>query len=306
MSEATELADLYSAIEESARLLDVPYAQDKVRSVLTAYEEVLANTPIAFRMGTGQRYSNDVDWRFPVPTDGVDPYTTALAHGLLESTDHPIASLFLEVAERCETTFYGVDFGAATGLKKLYLAFPADDMEPLSTLLDLPSMPRSVAENYDFFVRHGMDGKQMPMFSMDYRHRTVNLYFNALSPETLAPQSVRSIFRDLELPEPSEQLLKLSGRAFGFYATLGWDSPKIERSAFSILVKDPADLPVPMEPEIEKFLAGIRRQAADDKFLYYVAMSSTGEEIYKFQSYYQFQPWLNPMLQSDSDEGQGS
>jgi hypothetical protein len=110
---------------------------------------------------------------------------------------------------------------------------------------------------------------------MDYRHRTVNLYFDALSPETLEPDSVRSILRDLELPEPSERLLTLSRRAFGFYATLGWDSPKIERSAFSILIKDPADLPVPVEPEIEKFLASMRRRAADDKFLYYVAMSST-------------------------------
>lgn len=306
MSETTDLADLYSTIEESARLLDVPYAQDKVRSVVTAYEEALATAPIAFRMGTGQRYSSDVDWRFPVPTNGVDPYTTALAHGLLESTDHPISSLFLEVAERCKTTFYGVDFGAASGLKKLYLAFPADDMEPLSTILDLPSMPRSVKDNYDFFVRHGMDGSQMPMFSLDYRHHTVNLYFTALRPETLETESVRSIFRDLGLPEPSGRLLKLSRQAFGFYATLGWDSPRIERSAFSILIKDPAELPVPMEPEIERFLASMRRRANDEKFLYYVAMSSTGEEIYKFQSYYQFQPWLNPMLQSDSGEGQGS
>lgn len=306
MTGNTELANLYSAIEESARVLEVPYAHDKVRSVLTAYEEALPGAPIAFRMGTGARYSSDVDWRFPVPTSGVDPYTTALAQGLLESTDHPIASLFLEVAERCNVSFYGVDFGVATGLKKLYLAFPPEDMEPLSALLDLPSMPPSVAENYDFFVRHGLDGKQMPMFSLDYRHRTVNLYFNQLTPETLAPDSVRAIFRDLELPEPSEQLLKLSERAFGFYCTLGWDSSKIERSAFSILAKDPSDLPVPMEPKIEKFLAGVRRQAADDKFLYYVAMSSSGEEIYKFQSYYQFKSWLNPLLESGPEEDQNS
>lgn len=305
MSETTELADLYAAIEESARLLKVPYSHEKVRSILAPYQEVLPDTSIAFRMGTSQRYSGDVDWRFSVPADGVDPYTTAVADGLIEHTDHPISSLFGEVAQRCTASFYGVDFGAAGELKKLYVAFPPDDMEPLSTLLDLPSMPRSVADNYEFFARHGMDGKQMPMFGIDYRDRTVNLYFSGLSAGTLAPHSTRSIFRDLELPEPSEQLLKLAAKAFGFYATVGWDSPKVERSAFSLVATDPADLPVPMAPEIADFLAGVRRQAAEDTFLYYVAMSATGEEIYKFQAYYRFKPWLNPMLRSGSAE-QGS
>lgn len=301
MSETSELTELYSAIEESARLFEVPYSHDNVRSILTAYEDAIPNSSIAFRMGTGKRYSSDVDWRFTVPPGDVNPYTVALAHGLIEGTDHPIFSLLLEVAEQCDVKFYGIDFGAAGGLKKMYVAFPPEDMLRLSTLLDLPSMPRSVAENYDFFARHGMDGKQIPTLSIDYRHRTVNLYFNGLPTER---NSVRSILRDLELPEPSEQLLTLSERAIGAYATLGWDSSKIERFAFSIVAEDPSDLPVPMEPEIEKFLTGIRHRAADDKFFYYVAMASSGEEIYKIQSYYRFKAWLNPMLQSDSAESQ--
>ncbi|MEU0523197.1 aromatic prenyltransferase [Streptomyces niveus] len=299
MSMTSELADLCSAIEESARVLEVPFSHDKVRSVLTAYEDALPDAPIAFRMGTGRRCSSDVDWRFSVPEGDVDPYTLALAHGLVEPTDHPVFSLFLEVAERCQVSFYGVDFGAVGGFKKMYMAFPPDDMEPLSALLDLPSMPPSVAQNHDFFVRHGMDGKQMPMFGIDYRHRTVNLYFAGFPTET---DRVRSIFRDLQLPEPSDQLLKLSKRAIAAYTTLSWDSPKIERFAFSVVANDPSDLPVPMDPEIEKFLAGMPRGADDDKFLYYVAVSSTGEEIYKFQSYYRFKSWLNPMPASASGE----
>jgi len=304
MSEAMELADLYSAIEKSARVLGVPYAHDKVRAVLTAYEDAVPHSPIGFRMGTGQRYSKDVDWRFSVPAGGPSPYATAVEKGLIEETDHPISRLFSEVAERCRIAFFGVDFGAATGLKKLYLTFPPEDMEPLSALLDLPSIPTSVAENHGLFARHGMGGRQMPMFSIDYRHRTVNLYFTQLSPETRAPENIRSIHAAMGHPEPSERLLALAEDAFSFYATLSWDSPRVERTAFSVMAKEPADLPVPMEPGIATFLADMRSKSADDRFLYYVAQSAGGDEVYKVQSYYRFEPWLSPVLQVDGEDGQ--
>lgn len=307
MSEITELADLYSAIEESARVLEVPYSQDKVRAVVTAYEDAIPNAPIAFKIGTGQRFSGEVDWRFSVPLGDVDPYTVALAHGLLESTDHPIASLLLEAVEQCNVSSYGIDFGAASGIKKMYVVFPPDDMEHLSTLRDLPSIPAAVAENYDIFIRHGMDGKLVPTFAIDYRHRTVNLYWNFMGPHavTLAPDDVRSVLRDMELPEPSAELLKLSEQAIGAYVTLSWDSSKVERFSFTILAKDPSDLPVPMEPEIEQFQAGFRHLADDDKFLYYVAVTSGGEEVYKYAQYYRSKPFVNQMLDSDSAANKG-
>lgn len=303
MSGTTELSDLYSVIEESARMLEVPYSHEHVRSILTAYENVLPNTPIAFRVGTGQRYSGEVDWRFSVPGGEVDPYTVALAHGLLESTDHPVSSLLLEATERCgNVSSYGVDFGAATGLKKMYVVFPPDDMGHLSVLRDLPSMPSSVAANFDVFARHGMDGQVIPTFAIDYRHRTVNLYWNfaALPDGGLPPRTVRSLFQDLGLPEPSDKLVTLSSQAIGGYATLGWESSQVERFSFTLLAKDPSDLGVPMEPDIEQFWSGFRHHADDDKFLYYVAMTAGGEEVYKYAQYYRSQAFVNQMLQSDS------
>lgn len=64
MSETAELADLYSAIEGSARLLEVPCSRDKVWPVLAAYEDALPHAVIAFRVGTGERYTGDVDLAF--------------------------------------------------------------------------------------------------------------------------------------------------------------------------------------------------------------------------------------------------
>ncbi|MFG1811979.1 aromatic prenyltransferase [Streptomyces sp. NPDC049040] len=306
MSTTGELEELLSAIEESARVVEVPYAYDTVRSVLDAYREALPGAPISCRLGTGKRAPSDVDWHVQLPKGDLDPYVIALAYGLIDSTDHPVALLFLEVAERCDVCFYGIDFGAANGLKKIYAAFPPDDMEPLFTLLDLPSMPSSMAENYDFFARHGMGGKQIDLFGIDYRHRTVNLHFTGLSADTLAPESVRSIFRDMEFPEPSEGLLRLSGQAIGAYATLSWDSPKIERFAFSFMAKDPADLPVPMEPGIERFMTDIRRRAGHDTILYCAAMTPAGEEVYTFQLYYQSKPWLTSMPKAGSIDDQAA
>ncbi|MFI1097075.1 aromatic prenyltransferase [Streptomyces sp. NPDC020917] len=304
MSETTELADLYSVIEESARLLEVPYSRDKVRPILTAYQDALRSEPIAFRMGMGERYTGDVDWRFSVPVEDDEPYSVALAHGLLDSTDHPVFSLLGEATERCNVSSYGVDFGVVGGLKKMYVVFPPDDMADLAALRDLPSMPPSVAGNYDTFARHGMVGKLVPTFAIDYRDRTVNLYWNfsVLPAATLAPDGVRALFRDLGLRAPSDRMIELSKQAIGAYVTLGWDSARVERFSFTVLAKDPADLPVPMEPELRKFHADFRHHADDDTFLYYVAVSSSGEEIYKYAQYYRSKAFVNQMLQSTPGE----
>lgn len=306
MSNNAELADLYSAIEESARLLKVPYAYEKVRTVLSAYEDSLPKALIAFRMGTGDRYAGDVDWRFSLPND-IDPYAVALARDLIGTTDHPVSTLLSEVAEVCPVYQYGVDFGVAGGFKKVYAFFPTDNPGRLSELAGLPSIPHSVAGSRGFFTRHGVDVDQMNVFGIDYRHRTVNVYFSGVAPEVFAADNVRSMFRELELPEPSEHLLRLSERAFGLYATFGWDSPGIERYCLSVKASDPTELPVPMEPEIEKFLANVPREASDGGFVYHIATSSTGEALYKVQAYYKWKPWLQgQMMRTDTLERDAS
>ncbi|MFI9605457.1 aromatic prenyltransferase [Streptomyces sp. NPDC052043] len=305
MSETAASADLYSAIEASAGLLDVPCSREKVWPVLNAYEDALASAVIAFRVGTGERYTGDLDWRFSVPQH-VDPYAVALAKGLTEATDHPVGTLLADINERCPIDSYGIDFGVVGGFKKIYAFFAPDGMQRLSTLIDIPSMPISLAENFDFFARYGLDADKVNVFGIDYRHRTVNLYFGGLPAQCLEPETITAMLRDIGFPEPSEQMLKLGGQAFGIYTTLGWDSPEIERFCFSVMTPDSVSLPVPIEPKIEKFLDGVPHDSADGRFIYYAAMSATGEENFKVQSYYQWQSRMQgQMLLSDSDEQQG-
>src|SRR5215468_8574359 len=99
MPETVKAADLYSAIEESAQLLEVACSRDKVWPVLTAYKDVLAQAVIAFRVSTGARHVGELDWRFTVPK-GVDPYAIALSNGLTTETDHPVGALLSDIQGR--------------------------------------------------------------------------------------------------------------------------------------------------------------------------------------------------------------
>lgn len=303
MSETAELADLYSAIEESARLLEVPYSRDRVSPILTAYAEILPEAVIAFRVATGARYAGDVDWRFTVPRD-VDPYAIARSNGLTTMTDHPVGKLLADIHGRCLIGSYGIDFGVVGGFKKIYSFFPPDDMQAISILADIPSMPGSLSENYDFFARYGLGGHKVNTFGIDYKHKTVNVYFGALPAGCLEPKTVQSMLREIGLPDAGEQMLKLGQKAFGIYVTLSWDSSRIERFCFAVMTQDSASLPVAVEPEIEKFLRSVPHAAAGSGFVYYAGVSSTGEENYKLQSYYKWHPrMLDQMLLAESRQG---
>jgi hypothetical protein len=154
-------------------------------------------------------------------------------------------------------------------------------------------MPSGLAENVGFFARHGLDDRAN-LIGIDYHHRTVNVYVGEPPAECLTPEAVSSMLRDLGMPDPSEQLLTLSQRAFGVYATLSWDSATIERITFAVMTPDPTTLPVRIEPKIERFVKSAPyavdpADAADRKFVYAVSSAPDGE-YYKLQSYYQWRP----------------
>lgn len=305
MPETAPSAELYSAIEESARLLGIPCSREKVWPILTAYDDAIAQAVIAFRMGTGARYAGDLDWRFTVPKD-VDPYAVARANGLTPRTDHPVSVLLSEIRERCPVDSFGVDFGVAGGFKKIYAFFPPNEMQRLSTLIDVPSMPRSVADNLGYFARYGLDGDNVNVFGIDYPHRTVNVYFGALPGECLEPATIVSMVRELGLPDPSEQMVRLGEKAFGIYVTLNWESSKAERFCYAVMTPDSSALPVPVDPEIEQFLKNVPHGDTDGRFIYYAGTSSSGEENYKIQSYFKWNArMLDQMLLSESADSRG-
>lgn len=277
---------LYSAIEKSAGLLDVSCSRDKVWPILTTYEDALPQLVVAFRVTT--RGTGDFDCRFTALPADVNPYAFAVSKGLTPETDHPVGTLLSDVQERLPVLAHGVDFGVVGGFKKTWTFIPANDLQKLSKLADMPSMPRSLAENLGFYARYGLDDKNS-MIGVDYPSRTVNVYFLNAPAECREPETVRSMLRELGLPDPSEQLLKLAQQAVGIYTTLSWDSSKIKRITFATMVPDVRALPtrVDVDPQVEKFAKNVSyTYPGAGQGLYNVA-SYAGGEYFKLQTYYQ-------------------
>jgi hypothetical protein len=284
MSGAAEVEDVYSAIEESARLLDVACSRDKVWPILTAYKDALPEAVIVFAMAAG-RHAGELDYSISVPSGHGDPYVLALSNGFTAETGHPVGALLSDIQERCPIGMYAIDCGVVGGFKKTYSFFPTDDLQGLSKLADIPSMPRGLAENASFFARHGLD--KMTMTSIDYQQRTVNLYFGDLPAGCLEPKTILSMLREIGLPEPDEQVLEFAQKSFAIYPTLSWDSSKIERICFAVITTDPMALPARIEPEIAQFAKNAPYAYADERTLVYGITFLPGEEYYKLGSYYQ-------------------
>lgn len=299
MSGTVELAELSAAIEQSARLLDVPFSRDRVEPILAAYGsgEALAGAVIAFRVATGARHVGDLDCRFIMLPKETDPYETAVSRRLLPETDHPAGDLVADLRAGFPIDSHGIDFGVVGGVKKTWTFFPADRMQRLTDLAGLASMPAGIGAHADFFARYDLADKAS-LIGIDHPHRTVNVYFGTPPAACFEPATIRSMLRGLGLPEPSAQLLALGEQAFGIYVTLGWDSPGVDRVTYAVMTPDPLALPVPVAPRIERFVTGApyAGASADRRFVYAIT-ASTGGEYQKLQSYYRWRPrMLDVML----------
>lgn len=285
---------LHSAIEEAAGLLEVPYARDKVLRILNLYGGDLAQAVVAFRVSTGAGRAGELDCRFTVPHD-VDPYELAVDSGLVEKTDHPVSRLLADISANCPVEGYGIDFGVVKGFKKIWVVLPRTALQQVTHLAGLPSMPPSLGLSLDFINRHGL-GDTVGLLGIDYRNRTVNIYFGEPPAGGIAADSVRSMLREIDQAEPTEQLLRLGRQAFGVYVTLNWDSPSIERICFAVATADPAGLAVELDDRIELFVRHVQRADPDTKFVYAVASQPDGE-YYKLQSYYRWGSGVPEIMQ---------
>lgn len=284
MSGTTDVASVYSAIEKSAGLMDVTASRDTVWPILTAFENTLSQAVIAFRVATKAQYQGDFDARFTVPKE-VDPYAVALGEGLIARTDHPIGTLLSDIQRRCPIDSYGVDLGVTTGFKKIWAYFPGGEHETLARLTGLETMPRSLTENIDFFTRYGL-AEKVDVIGIDYRSRTMNVYFAAPA-DCFERDTVLAMHRDVGLPTPSEQMFNFCEKAFGIYTTLNWDSKEIERISYGVKTDNPMAFFARLGTKVEHFVKSVPYGVNDPKMVY-AAVTSTGEEYYKLQSYYRW------------------
>lgn len=292
MSGVTGAEDVYAAIEESARLVGAPCSRDEVLPILTAYfpGEALAEAGVALTVQTGERHAGELDYTINVPAEIGDPYALALSKGFVAETDHPVGNLLAEVQERCPLSEHLIDCGVAGGFKKIYAHFP-HDLQPVSKLAELPSMPPAVAGNLDFFARHGLN--DVAMMAFDYRRKSINLYFTRLSDETREPKNILSMLRETGLEEPKEQMLEFAQQAFRVNVTLSWDSPKVVRFCFApppARRLDSSALPVHIEPGIEKFAKNAPYTYPGERVNLFGVKWTPDGECLDVAAYYQLSP----------------
>lgn len=288
MSGANDVERVYSAMEEAAGLLNVPVARDKIWPVLTAYQDALADAVVVFSMAGGRR-ATELDFSISVPTDLGDPFTTALRRGLTEKTNHPVDNLLAELTDGFEIGMYAIDGMVTTGFKKTYASFPTNEPQPLTALLDVPSMPESARANAELFARYGLDKVQM--VSVDYPKRQVNLYFSELDTDYLQPEHVKSLARETGLVEPTEMGLDFASGSFAVYPTLGYDNDIVDRITYAVISVDPTLAPTKSEPEVSQLsryaTSAPYAYAGENRTLVYGVTLTSKEEYYKLGSYYQ-------------------
>lgn len=254
MSSVTSAEDIYLAIDEASRLVGIPCSRDNIWPILAAYEDAFPDAGMAFSVSTGERLPEELDYTITVPLAFGDPYTTALSNGLIEETGHPIDTLLSDIQERVPIAEYLIDAGVVGGFNKIYANFPFN-LQRVSKLAEIPSMPSTMAQNASLFERHHLS--EVAMIGIDYRRKTFNLYFAGLNDEYREAGNILSLHREIGLPEPDERWLEFAKTSFRFYATLSWDSLKVERICFAHTPTrdwDPSVLPVRIAPEIEKFI----------------------------------------------------
>ncbi|MFF5500185.1 aromatic prenyltransferase [Streptomyces aquilus] len=296
MSGATAAEELYSAIEESARMVDAVCSRDKVWPILTAFGEKLPTAMVVFSVLTGERNAGQLDFCFTIPNGTEDPYTHALRHGLVTATDHPVGSLLADLhAAGIDIAEHFIDSGAASGFKKVYAHFPRD-LQKVSALADIASMPPAVGANLDLFARYGLD--EVAMFGIDYRSRTISLYFQFAPDRRPEPGTLRSMLDEIGLPEPSAPMLEFARKSFRANFTLGWDSPKIQRVAFAPPLGPGLNIetiPAPVEPHIKRFATSAPRTYSGERMNLFAVKWMPAGEFLEVCSYYQISPSYEPV-----------
>lgn len=291
MSGGAGAETLYSAIEESARLVGAPCSRDKVWPVLTAFGGSFEKSMVVFSTLSGEHHAGQLDYCLTLPSDVRDPYARALEHDLIEKTDHPVGSLLSDIhGQGWNISEHFTDCSAVSGFKKIYVHFPGD-LQKVTRVADIPSMPPSVRENLSLFERHGME--ELAMIGIDYRKPSVSLYFQFTAETRPEPDVLRSMLKEIGLPDPSDAMLEFAHGAFRANITLGWDSPKITRATFAPPPgpgKDITAVPAPVEPQLQHFAKTAPRAYDGERWnLFAVKWLPTGEFV-EVCSYYRISP----------------
>lgn len=228
-------------VETTARIAGTPADMTLVREILQVYWDHCSAGWLSFR--TTNKPDRELSVRYIDFTIPHDPFAMALEHGYLTQNGHPVYKLMTDMAAQYPMLGYGVDVGADYGIEKIWpfvrKPVPVDDLN------SVPSMPASLRSYSDYFKKYNL--KWTSLYAIDYRHKSMNIYFMFPEPR-LSTDQVAHMISDLGFAVPSQEELEVNTRVGALYYTFTWDSPRCERVSYAVPHAPASQFPMHWDP----------------------------------------------------------
>jgi hypothetical protein len=269
----TDLEQLNADIAVAADLAGAPYDDAKTWKILSTFRQFFSGSPVSFRTST--KPERDINVRYVELSVPHDPYRIAVTEGLIQPSGHPIDDVMADIQASYPILGYGLDFGAACGVEKIWPFFPHRP-QPVEAVYAMPRFPASIRNHADFLARYDLSA--VSILGIDYRHRTVNLYF-LKPPGFFESGRLKRMITELGFDVPSDELLRHCSMAVPIYLTFSWTSPVVERLCFAAVAPTPGDVPAHVHPVIDRYVDAAPFATDRRLFIYNVTMARGGNFI---------------------------
>jgi len=278
----TDLNQMVKDILKLGEITGVKCNEKKIWKVLNTYSKFFIGSPVSMRTTTKPVENRDIAIRYVemMMPHNPDPYTTAINKGLINNEGHPIHELILEAQDTFDIMGYGVDLDARCGLSKIWPFIIPGSIKPL---FSMKSIPPSMKNYEDFFLRHNLTA--FSLFAFDFSHKTMNIYFMLQKPSKASYKNCKSLIEDLGFKLPSSELIERCCDAVHLNFTFSWESDKIERLCFGMACNDYNEVPVHLNPLLREFVEKTPLQSEKCKFIWGVTFTDNGL-YYKIENDY--------------------
>jgi hypothetical protein len=267
----TNLHDLLADTIKASELVGVPCNEEAVWRIIEAYGDRFSDSSLAFRTTTHPQHQRDLSLRYTNFFTPHDPYAIAVENGFLVEEGHPLEKLASEAQARFPIFGQGIDISVRNGLEKIWPWFRG--RMPIEQVAALPSIPKAVGDHIEYFKKYDLTGAIL--FALDFRNKTMNVYF-LTPPGTYTAEQMGGMIGDLGFEVPSQEELQLNTTATFIYHTFRWDSPQVERLCY--VLSAPAEaMPTHLDPVIERFVNGVPRKVNPGFFTYNTTYARRGD-----------------------------
>jgi 4-hydroxyphenylpyruvate 3-dimethylallyltransferase len=219
----------FEDIRSTAAALRAPFSEDVTRKVLEIFADDFSTGATVWK--TTERPGDPLSYRF-FARSRTDNIGAALRSGLL-AEENDCTALMTHWTEAYPSSAQSCDFDAINGIAKtwLYLGRPW----PATEILGQPFVPATLRDHIAAFHRAGLD--YVRFVAADYRHRSVNVYFRARGPISMAQCARILALVDVTLPAPEliAEMRSFLPDDFCVAVTVSLGTGRLERACFYVV-----------------------------------------------------------------------